>query len=216
MGSRHRHNVERTFRLQRRRFYLIMDERKYQPDALIVVIATSVFWMLVCLAFWNFNPKIRTEIQIQKQDSIIYYNNGEYDRLLQEEIDLYGTYRRYEDAQLTAKTTYRTRRDTILVLDTIRKTDIVYLINSCDSVIASDSLVIDNLQEQINIKDEKTNNLQEVVGAYEQKTNLLSEQINTLDADKKKLEKQKKRRNHALVFSSSVAILSTFVLSILL
>ena len=193
-----------------------MDKREYQPDAVIVVIATSVFWMLVCLAFWNFNPKIQTEIQIQKQDSIIYYNSGEYDRLLQEEIDLYGTYRRYEDAQLTAKTTYRTRRDTILVLDTIRKTDIVYLINSCDSVIASDSLVIDNLQEQINIKDEKTNNLQEVVGAYEQKTVLLSEEINTLDAEKKKLEKQKKRRNHALVFSSSVAILSTFVLSILL
>ena len=193
-----------------------MDERKYQPDALVVVIATSVFWVLVCLAFWNFNPKIQTEIQIQKQDSIIYYNSGEYDRLLQEEIDLYGTYRRYEDAQLTAKTTYRTRRDTILVLDTIRKTDIVYLINSCDSVIASDSLVIDNLQEQINIKDEKTNNLQEVVGAYEQKTVLLSEEINTLDAEKKKLEKQKKRRNHALVFSSSVAILSTFVLAILL
>ena len=193
-----------------------MDKREYQPDAVIVVIATSVFWMLVCLAFWNFNPKIQTEIQIQKQDSIIYYNSGEYDRLLQEEIDLYGTYRRYEDAQLTAKTTYRTRRDTILVLDTIRKTDIVYLINSCDSVIASDSLVIDNLQEQINIKDEKTNNLQEVVGAYEQKTVLLSEEINTLDAEKKKLEKQKKRRNHALVFSSSVAILSTFVLAILL
>ena len=193
-----------------------MDKREYQPDALIVVIATSVFWMLVCLAFWNFNPKIQTEIQIQKQDSIIYYNSGEYDRLLQEEIDLYGTYRRYEDAQLTAKTTYRTRRDTILVLDTIRKTDIVYLINSCDSVIASDSLVINNLTEQINIKDEKTNNLQEVVGAYEQKTVLLSEEINTLDAEKKKLEKQKKRRNHALVFSSSVAILSTFVLAILL
>jgi hypothetical protein len=193
-----------------------MDERKYQPDAVVVVIATSVFWMLVCLAFWNFNPKIQTEIQIQKQDSIIYYNSGEYDRLLQEEIDLYGTYRRYEDAQLTAKTTYRTRRDTILILDTIRKTDIVYLINSCDSVIASDSLVIDNLQEQINIKDEKTNNLEETVVAYQQKTNLLSEQINTLDAEKKKLDKQKKRRNHALVVSSSVAILSTFVLSILL
>jgi hypothetical protein len=193
-----------------------MDKREYQPDAVIVIIATSVFWMLVCLAFWNFNPKIQTEIQIQKQDSIIYYNSGEYDRLLQEEIDLYGTYRRYEDAQLTAKETYRTRRDTILVLDTIYKVDVIRLVNSCDSVIASDSLVIDNLQEQINIKDEKTNNLQEVVGAYEQKTNLLSEEINTLDADKKKLEKQKKRRNHALVFTSSVAILSTFVLSILL
>ena len=193
-----------------------MDEREYQPDALIVVIATSVFWMLVCLAFWNFNPKIQTEIQIQKQDSIIYYNSGEYDRLLQEEIDLYGTYRRYEDAQLTAKTAYKRTRDTIIVRDTVTRVDVIRLVNSCDSVIASDSLVIDNLTEQINIKDEKTNNLQEVVGAYEQKTVLLSEQINTLDAEKKKLEKQKKRRNHALVFSSSVAILSTFVLAILL
>ena len=193
-----------------------MDERKYQPDALVVVIATSLFWLLVCLAFWNFNPKIQTEIQIQKQDSIIYYNSGEYDRLLQEEIDLYGTYRRYEDAQLTAKTTYQRTRDSIVVRDTITIVDVRTLVVACDSVIEADSLVIDNLQEQINIKDEKTNNLQETVAAYEQKSKLLSEEINNLAADKKKLEKQKKRRNHALVFSSSVAILSTFVLSILL
>jgi hypothetical protein len=193
-----------------------MDERKYQPDAVIVIIATSVFWMLVCLAFWNFNPKIETQVQIQKQDSIIYYNTGEYDRLLQEEIDLYGTYRRYEDAQLTAKAAYKRTRDSIIVRDTIVRVDVVRLVNSCDSVIASDSLVIDNLKEQINIKDEKTNNLQEVVGAYEQKTVLLSEEINSLNADKKKLEKQKKRRTGALVVASSVAILSTFVLSILL
>jgi hypothetical protein len=193
-----------------------MDERKYQPDALIVVIATSVFWVLVCLAFWNFNPKIETQVQIQKQDSIIYYNSGEYDRLLQEEIDLYGTYRRYEDAQLTAKAAYQRTRDSIIVRDTIVRVDIVRLVNSCDSVIASDSLVIDNLKEQINIKDEKTNNLQEVVAAYEQKTVLLSEEINTLTAENKKLDKQKKRRNRALVVSSSVAILSTFVLSVLL
>ena len=193
-----------------------MDKREYQPDALIVVIATSVFWMLVCLAFWNFNPKIQTEIQIQKQDSIIYYNSGEYDRLLQEEINLYGTYRRYEDAQLTAKTAYKRTRDTIIVRDTITIVDVVRLVNACDSVIASDSLVINNLKEQINIKDEKVNNLQETVGAYQQKTALLSEEINTLDAEKKKLEKQKKRRNRALVVTSSVAILSTFVLSVLL
>ena len=193
-----------------------MDERKYQPDAVIVIIATSVFWLLVCLAFWNFNPKIQTEIQIQKQDSIIYYNSGEYDRLHQEEINLYGTYRRYEDAQLNAKTAYKRTRDAIVVRDTIVRVDVVRLVNSCDSVIASDSLVIENLQEQINIKDEKTNNLEETVVAYQQKTVLLSEQINNLDADKKKLEKQKKRRNHALIVTSSVAILSAFVLSILL
>jgi hypothetical protein len=193
-----------------------MDERKYQPDALIVVIATSVFWVLVCLAFWNFNPKIETQVQIQKQDSIIYYNSGEYDRLLQEEINLYGTYRRYEDAQLTAKTAYKRTRDSIIVRDTIVRRDVITLVNSCDSVIASDSLVINNLKEQINIKDEKTNNLEETVEAYQQKTVLLSEEINTLNVENKKLDKQKKRRNRALVVSSSVAILSTFVLSILL
>jgi hypothetical protein len=192
-----------------------MDERKYQPDALVVVIATSVFWMLVCLAFWNFNPKIQTEIQIQKQDSIIYYNSGEYDRLLQEEIDLYGTYRRYEDAQLTAKTTYQRTRDSIVVRDTVTIVDVRTLVVACDSVIEADSLVINNLQEQINIKDEKTNNLQETVGAYQQKTELLNEEINTLNTEKKKLEKQKKRRTGALVVASSVAILSTFVLSVL-
>ena len=193
-----------------------MDERKYQPDAVVVVIATSVFWLLICLAFWNFNPKIETQVQIQKQDSIIYYNSGEYDRLLQEEINLYGPYRRYEDAQLTAKATYKRTRDAIVVRDTIVRVDVVRLVNSCDSVIASDSLVIDNLKEQINIKDEKTNNLEETVTAYEQKTNLLSEQINTLNVENKKLDKQKKRRNRALVVTSGVAILSTFVLSILL
>jgi hypothetical protein len=193
-----------------------MDERKYQPDALVVVIATSVFWVLVCLAFWNFNPKIETQVQIQKQDSIIYYNSGEYDRLLQEEINLYGTYRRYEDAQNSAKTAYKRTRDSIIVRDTIVRVDVVRLVTACDSVIDSDSLVIDNLKEQINIKDEKTNNLKETVAAYEQKTVLLSEEINTLTAENKKLEKQKKRRNRALVVTSSVAILSTFVLSILL
>jgi len=192
-----------------------MDERKYQPDAVIVIIATSVFWMLVCLAFWNFNPKIQTEIQVQKQDSIIYYNTGEYDRLLQEEIDLYGTYRRYEDAQLTAKAAYQRTRDSIVVRDTVTIVDIRTLVVACDSVIEADSLVINNLQEQINIKDEKTNNLQETVEAYKQKTVLLNEEINSLNAENKKLDKQKKRRTGALVVASSVAILSTFVLSVL-
>jgi len=193
-----------------------MDERKYQPDALFVVIATSIFWVLVCLAFWNFNPKIETQVQIQKQDSIIYYNSGEYDRLLQEEINLYGIYRRYEDAQSTAKTAYKRTRDSIVVRDTIVRVDVVRLVNACDSVIEADSLVINNLQEQLNIKDEKTNNLQETVTAYEQKTVLLSEEINTLHTENKKLDKQKKRRNRALVVTTTVAILSTFVLSVLL
>ena len=193
-----------------------MDERKYQPDAVIVIIATSVFWMLVCLAFWNFNPKIKTQVQIQKQDSIINYNAGEYDRLLQEQIELYKELRTYEDAQSKAKTTYQRNRSTIVIRDTINRVDVITLVNSCDSVIAADSLVINNLKEQINIEEEKVNNLQETVEAYEQKTDVLQDEINTLTADKKKLEKQKKRRNRALVVTSTVAILSTFVLSVLL
>jgi hypothetical protein len=193
-----------------------MDERKYQPDALVVVIATSVFWVLVCLAFWNFNPKIETQVKIQKQDSIIYYNSGEYDRLLQEEINLYGTYRRYEDAQLAAKTSYKRTRDSIIVRDTVTLIDVRTLVTACDSVIEADSLVINTMQEQLNIKEEKTNNLEETVAAYEQKTVLLSEEINTLHTENKKLDKQKKRRTGALIVSSGVAILSTFVLSILL
>jgi cell division protein FtsB len=184
--------------------------------AILLFIGTSILWLVICWNIWGKVHANNATTELQKQDSVINYNAGEYDRLLQEQIELYKQLRTYEDAQSTTKTTYRTRRDTILRIDTIRKIDIVYLINACDSVIASDSLVIDNLKEQLNIEGEKVNNLQEVVVAYEQKSDILTEEINTLNADKKKLDKQKKRRNHALVFSSSVAILSTFVLAILL
>jgi hypothetical protein len=184
--------------------------------AMLLFIGTSILWLVVCWNIWGKVHANNATTELQKQDSIINYNAGEYDRLLQEQIELYKQLRTYEDAQLTAKTTYQRTRSSIVVRDTIYRVDVIRLVNSCDSVIASDSLVIDNLKEQLNIEGEKINNLQEVVGAYEQKDDVLTEQINTLDADKKKLEKQKKRRNHALVFTSSVAILSTFVLSILL
>ena len=184
--------------------------------AILLFIGTSILWLLLCWNWWGCTPKKNVQENVQKQDSIINYNAGEYDRLLQEQIELYKQLRTYEDAQLTAKTTYQRTRSSVIIRDTITRVDVIHLVNSCDSVIASDSLVINNLTEQINIKDEKTNNLQETVEAYKQKTVLLSEEINTLDAENKKLEKQKKRRNHALVFSSSVAILSTFVLAILI
>ena len=184
--------------------------------AILIFIGTSLLWLLLCWNWWGCTPKKNVQENVQKQDSIINYNAGEYDRLLQEQIELYKQLRTYEDAQLTAKTTYQRTRAAIVIRDTITRVDVIHLVNSCDSVIASDSLVINNLKEQLNIEEEKINNLQEVVDAYEQKTDVLQEEINTLDAEKKKLEKQKKRRNHALVFSSSVAILSTFVLSILL
>jgi len=154
--------------------------------------------------------------ELQKQDSVINYNAGKYDRLIQEQIELYKQLRTYEDAQLTAKTTYQRNRSAIVIRDTIYRVDVIRLVNSCDSVIASDSLVIDNLKEQLNIEEQKIDNLQETVVAYEQKEDILTEEINTLNADKKKLEKQKKRRNSALVVSSSIAVLSTFVLAILL
>ena len=184
--------------------------------AILIFIGTSLLWLLLCWNWWGCTPKKNVQENVQKQDSIINYNAGEYDRLLQEQIELYKQLRTYEDAQLTAKTTYQRTRDIVLIRDTITRVDVIHLVNSCDSVIASDSLVINNLKEQLNIEGEKINNLQEVVGAYSQKTDVLQEEINNLTSDKKKLEKQKKRRNHALVVTSTVAILSTFVLSILL
>jgi len=182
----------------------------------LLLIGTTAIWTVVC---WQIFGKIHAnnvQENVQKQDSVINYNAGEYDRLLAEQIELYKQLRTYEDAQLTAKTTYKRTRDIVLIRDTIVRVDVLRLVNSCDSVIASDSLVINNLKEQLNIEGEKVNNLQETIVAYEQKTDVLTEEINTLNVEKKKLEKQKKRRNHALIFTSSVAVLSTFVLSILL
>jgi len=182
----------------------------------LLLIGTTAIWTVVCWYWWGRDKAKDVHVEIQKQDSVINYNAGEYDRLLQEQIELYKQLRTYEDAQSKAKTTYQRTRDIVLVRDTIVRVDVIRLVNACDSVIASDSLVINNLKEQLNIEGEKINNLQEVVVAYEQKEDILTEQINTLNAEKKKLDKQKRRRNRALVVSSSVAILSTFVLSILL
>jgi hypothetical protein len=182
----------------------------------LLLIGTTAIWTVICWNWWGRDKSKDVHVEVQKQDSVINYNAGEYDRLLQEQIELYKQLRTYEDAQLTAKTTYQRTRDIVLVRDTITRVDVVRLVNSCDSVIASDSLVINNLKEQLNIEGEKIDNLQEVVVAYEQKTEVLTEEINTLNVEKKKLDKQKKRRTGALVVASSVAILSTFVLSILL
>lgn len=182
----------------------------------LLLIGTTAIWTVVCYHWFGCTDKKNVQENVQKQDSIINYNAGDYDRLLTEQIELYKQLRTYEDAQLTAKTTYQRTRSAIIIRDTITRVDVIHLVNSCDSVIASDSLVINNLKEQINIEEQKIDNLQEVVAAYEQKEDVLTEEINNLAADKKKLEKQKKRRNHALVVTSTVAILSTFVLSILL
>ena len=182
----------------------------------LLLIGTTSIWTVVCWHWWGKVHANNATTELQKQDSVINYNAGEYDRLLAEQIELYKQLRTYEDAQLTAKTTYKRTRDIVLIRDTIVRVDVLRLVNSCDSVIASDSLVIDNLKEQLNIEGEKVNNLQEVVVAYEQKTDVLTEEINTLNVEKKKLDKQKKRRNHALIVTTSIAALSTFVLSILL
>ena len=184
--------------------------------ALLLFIGTSLLWLVLCWNWWGRPVANNTTTQIQRQDSIINYNAGEYDRLLQEQIELYKQLQTYEDAQLTAKTTYKRTRSAIIIRDTITRVDVITLVNSCDSVIASDSLVINNLKKQINIEEEKIDNLQEVVSAYEQKSDVLTEEINNLKDKNKKLEKQKKRRNHALIVTTTVAALSTFVLSILL
>ena len=190
--------------------------RKNLLFAVLLVFGTTLIWTVICWNWWGRDKAKDVYVEIQKQDSVINYNAGEYDRLLQEQIELYKQLRTYEDAQSKHKTTYQRTRSTIIVRDTIVRVDVLRLVNSCDSVITSDSLVINNLKEQLNIEGEKIDNLQEVVDAYEQKTDVLTEEINTLTAEKKKLDKQKKRRNHALIFTTSVAALSTFVLSILL
>ena len=184
--------------------------------AILLFIGTSLLWLVLCWNWWGRSVAKNATTEIQKQDSVINYNAGEYDCLLQEQIELYKQLRTYEDAQSKAKTTYQRTRDIVLVRDTIVRVDVLRLVNSCDSVIASDSLVINNLKEQLNIEGEKVNNLQEVIVAYEQKTDVLTEEINTLTAENKKLDKQKKRRNHALIVTTTVAVLSTFVLSVLL
>ena len=158
--------------------------------AILLFIGTSILWLVICWHWWGCTPKKSVQENVQIQDSIINYNAGEYDRLLQEQIELYKQLRTYEDAQLTAKTTYQRTRASIVVRDTVTIVDVIHLVNSCDSVIASDSLVIDNLKGQLNIEERKINNLQEVVVAYEQKEQLLTEEINNLTSDKNKLDKQ--------------------------
>lgn len=183
---------------------------------ILLLIGTTAIWTVVCYHWFGNKPAKVVQVEVQKQDSIINYNAGEYDRLLQEQIELYKQLRTYEDAQLKAKTTYQRTRDIVLVRDTVTIVDVVRLVNSCDSVIASDSLIIATYEQQMEVQDEKINNLQEVISAHEEKEHILSEEINTLNVENKKLDKQKKRRNSALIVTSSVAILSTFVLSILL
>jgi hypothetical protein len=190
--------------------------RKNLLFAVLLVFGTALIWTVVCWNWWGRDKAKDVHVEVQKQDSVINYNAGEYDRLLQEQIELYKQLRTYEDAQSKAKTTYQRTRDIVLVRDTVTIVDVVRLVNSCDSVIASDSLIIATYEQQMEVQDEKINNLQEVVDAYEQKTDVLTEEINTLTAEKKKLDKQKKRRNNALIVTTTVAALSTFVLSVLL
>jgi cell division protein FtsB len=184
--------------------------------AILLFLGTSILWLVLCWNWWGCTDKKSVQESVQEQDSIINYNAGEYQMLLEEQLELQEQIAYYENAQSSAKTTYQRTRSAIIIRDTITRVDVIHLVNSCDSVIASDSLVINNLKEQLNIEERKINNLQEVVVAYEQKEDILTEEINTLTAEKKKLDKQKRRRNRALIVTSSVAILSTFVLSILL
>ncbi len=182
----------------------------------LLLVGTTAIWTIVCYHWFGCTHKKNVQENVQKQDSVINYNAGEYQMLLEETLELKEQLAYYERTQLKAKTTYQRTRDIVIVRDTIDRVDVITLVNSCDSVIAADSLVINNLKEQLNNEERKINNLQETVEAYEQKTDVLQGEINNLTSENKKLDKQKKRRNRALVVTSSVAILSTFVLSVLL
>lgn len=190
--------------------------RKNILAIVLLIIGTAILWTAFCWYLFGDKPAKVAQVKVQKQDSIINYNAGEYDRLLQEQIELYKQLRTYEDAQSKAKTTYQRTRDIVLVRDTVTRVDVITLVNSCDSVIEADSLIISTYEQQMEVQEEKINNLQEVISAHEEKEHILSEEINSLNVEKKKLDKQKKRRNSALIVTSTVAILSTFVLSILL
>jgi len=189
--------------------------RKNILAIVLLLVGTTAIWTVVCYYWFGCTHKKNVQENVQKQDSVINYNAGEYQMLLEETLELKEQLAYYETTQSKAKTTYQRTRDIVIVRDTIDRVDVITLVNSCDSVIAADSLVINNLKEQLNIEERKINNLQETVEAYEQKTDVLQGEINTLSAENKKLDKQKKRRNRALVVTSSVAILSTFVLSVL-
>jgi hypothetical protein len=182
----------------------------------LLLIGTTAIWTVICWHWFGCTHKNNVQENVQKQDSVINYNAGEYEMLLEETLELKEQLAYYERNQLAAKTTYQRNRDFIVIRDTVNRVDVIRLVNACDSVIASDSLVINNLKEQLNIEARKIDNLQEVVVAYEQKEDILTEEINSLNVENKKLDKQKKRRNRAIIVTSSVAVLSTFVLSILL
>lgn len=184
--------------------------------AILLFVGTSILWLVICWNIWGRPVANNTTTELQTQDSIINYNAGEYQMLLEETLELKEQLNYYENLQSSTKVTYRVRRNNVFIRDTITRIDVITLVNSCDSVIASDSLVINNLKQQLNIEAKKIDNLQETVVAYEQKEQLLTEKINSLTAEKKKLDKQKKRRNRALIVTTSVAVVSTFVLSILL
>jgi hypothetical protein len=190
--------------------------RKNLLFAILLVLGTSIIWTVICWNIWGRPVAKNATTEIQTQDSIINYNAGEYQMLLEETLELQEQLNYYELAQSKLKTTYQRTRSAFISGDTLIRVDVVHLVKSCDSVIASDSLIINNLKEQLNIEDRKIDNLQEVVVAYEQKEQLLTQEINTLNVEKKKLEKQKKRRNRALIVTTSVAVVFTFVLSILL
>jgi hypothetical protein len=179
---------------------------------LLLLIGTTAIWTVVCYHWFGNKPAKVVRVEVQKQDSIIDYKAGEYDRMLQEQIELYGQLRTYEDAQSKAKTTYKRTRNTIIIRDTITRVDVANLVNTCDSVLLADSLVIDNLEKQISLDAEIINNRNETIEVYQQQTDLLKEELNKSVLKKEKFEAQKKRRGRALVGTTGVAIASILLL----
>ena len=84
--------------------------RKNILAIILLLIGTTAIWTVVCYHWFGNKPAKVVQVEVQKQDSIIDYKAGEYDRMLQEQIDLYAQLRTYEDAQLKAKTTYKRTR----------------------------------------------------------------------------------------------------------
>ena len=121
----------------------------------LLLVGTTAIWTVVCWHWFGKKDAKDVHVEVQKQDSIINYNAGEYQMLLEETLELKEQLAYYESAQSKAKTTYQRTRDIVIVRDTINLVDVITLVNSCDSVIVADSLVINNLKEQLNIEERK-------------------------------------------------------------
>ena len=75
--------------------------------AILLFLGTSLLWLVLCWNWWGKKDAKDLQVEVQKQDSIINYNAGEYQMLLEEQLELKEQIAYYENAQSSAKATYQ-------------------------------------------------------------------------------------------------------------